>query len=370
MTTKRKPPVGAGGSKNSSTRRTDSNRVHSYSVGNSESSFRLHSDDLAGGQAEADAPRQGCAAGPPPLPCLNSNNSTENFRKSFSGKVETASEGGTFRSLKTTSDGRKIITHLDGSQLVVDGFSTSLRKQAFALVANVQHMAERFGLERLGFLTLTFRENLTDFREAQRRFNSLRTHVLVNLFEDWIVTVEPQKRGAVHYHLLVVCSGDIRSGVDFDAIEKGDYSSASPLLRGLWAQLRSALPLYGFGRSELLPVRSTGDGIARYVGKYLEKGASYRGDQFKGARMVRYSRGWRCATPRFSWTSPAAMRWRALIGGMIEILGGDDLDCLRSQFGKAWAFKLLQLLQHGDIDGTDPCLALARLDALRSSWYR
>lgn len=53
---------------------------------------------------------------------------------------------------------------------------------------------------------------------------------------------------------------------------------------------------YGFGRAELLPIRSYAGGIARYVGKYLEKGSQFRGEQFKGARMVRYSRGLPSAT--------------------------------------------------------------------------
>lgn len=39
-------------------------------------------------------------------------------------------------------------------------------------------LAKQFGLERLWFLTLTFVENVYDIREANRRFNSLNTHVI------------------------------------------------------------------------------------------------------------------------------------------------------------------------------------------------
>ena len=45
----------------------------------------------------------------------------------------------------------------------------------------------------------------------------------------------------------------------------------------------------GFGRHELIPVRSTEDGIARYVGGYVSKWVNNRREENKGLRFVRYS---------------------------------------------------------------------------------
>lgn len=236
------------------------------------------------------------------------------------------------------------------------------RKKAWGLAENVKYLVERHGLERIGFLTLTFAENLTDFREANRRFNSLRTHVLKELFSEFIVVVEPQKRGAVHFHLLVACRQDIRTGFDFDGIAKRDYSSASPFLRGLWKVLREAMPRYGFGRSELLPVKSSSEGMARYVGKYIGKGSRYRGEEFKGARMVRYSRGWRSVASRWSWAEHARP-WRQWLGEVAGILGiaAGDMETFRNRYGRYWAWRLLRLFE----EDLDPLLAASLLTQVR-----
>jgi hypothetical protein len=244
------------------------------------------------------------------------------------------------------SDGRQMVENATGEQEILGGLSTSQRKSAFALSENISHLAKTHGIDRIGFLTLTFPDNLKDWREAQRRFNSLRSNFLCGRFGDWVVCLEPQKRGSIHYHLVVVTLSDIRTGVDFDAIASRDYRSASPSLRAIWADLRANLPRYGFGRSELLPVKSTGEGIARYVGKYLDKGCAYRGDAFKGARMVRYSQGWRAVSPRFSWVSENARQWRQLVGSLVLMVGGgNDLQPLTDRFGRSWAWQTLQLVK-------------------------
>jgi hypothetical protein len=266
------------------------------------------------------------------------------------------------------SDGRNMVESSDGTQEILGGLSTSQRKSAFALAENIFHLAKIHGIERIGFLTLTFPDNLKDWREAQRRFNSLRSHFLCGCFGDWVVCLEPQKRGAIHYHLVVVTSSDIRTGVDFDAIASRDYRSASPALRAIWADLRATLPKYGFGRSELLPVKSTGEGIARYVGKYLDKGCAHRGDAFKGARMVRYSQGWRAVSPQFSWVSQNARQWRQLVGSLVSMVGGNDTQSLTDRFGRSWAWQTLQLVK-GDVTLTPREIldALYRVKHMRDS---
>lgn len=213
------------------------------------------------------------------------------------------------------------------------------RRTAFALAENVRLLAERFGLERLGFLTLTFRDHVTDIREAQRRFHSLRTHVLAERYPASIAVVERMKSKRIHFHLLVVCPHDIRTGFDFAAVAAGDYSSANEWLRKEWAFWRRTAPSFGFGRTELLPIKSTAEGIAKYVGKYIAKHLDARIPEDKGARLVRYTLSARQVTANFAWVSPLAKEWRTKTGELAAAVGAEDTEELAAKLGtKRWAY--------------------------------
>ncbi len=193
------------------------------------------------------------------------------------------------------------------------------RKAAVALAWNVAHLAETYGLERLGFLTLTFADHVLDVREASRRLHSLASHVLNARYSAWVRVLERQKSGRIHYHLVVVCPADIRAGVDFAAIASGDYRSAGPALRAEWAYWRKTAPLYRFGRTELLPVVSSAEAISRYVGKYLGKHLDARLPADKGARLVAMSKGARYASTRFSWASKGSL-WRLQVAAFASAM--------------------------------------------------
>lgn len=212
------------------------------------------------------------------------------------------------------------------------------RKTAFALMENVMAMAERFGIERLGFLTLTFAEHITDVKEAQRRYNSLRSNVLAERYGDNITVLERMKSDRIHFHLLVALNVDIRTGFDFEAVERSDYRSANPALRSEWAFWRKTAKEYGFGRTELMPVKSTAEGIAKYVGKYIAKHIDQRKEADKGARLVRYSQTARQCGVRFSWVSPGAWLWRAKLAQFAAKHGIEDLSGMKERFGPAWAY--------------------------------
>ena len=149
-------------------------------------------------------------SGDAPLPCLNSNISTEGAIKATGNASPRASREGVSGIAK---------------------LSTQHRKSAFVLKESIQLLAERYGLESLGFLTLTFRQHITCPKEAQRRLNSLLTHVIKPRYREYVGVMERQKSGRIHYHLLVVLGTDIRTGFDFDALTRRDYSSASDDLR-------------------------------------------------------------------------------------------------------------------------------------------
>ena len=86
---------------------------------------------------------------------------------------------------------------------------------------------------------------------------------------------------------------DIRTGVDFTQFALGRYSSAPPYLRAVWRELRIKCKAYGFGRHELLPIKSNADAMAQYIGKYISKHLGSRKDEDKGKRLIASSSGWK-----------------------------------------------------------------------------
>ena len=231
-----------------------------------------------------------------------------------------------------------------------------VRKSEFIIKSNVHAMIERYGLNVVGFLTLTFADDVQCHKEACKRFNSLATNVLNVRYVQWIRVSERQKSGRWHFHLVVVCKQDIRRGVDFAAIAKRDYKSASPALRSEWAFWRSNAKKYGFGRSELLPVKKTGEALASYIAKYVSKGFAYRRRDDKGARLVSYSKGSRVCGSRFSFVGGKVKEWRlrcrlflghlyfrcynqAILEGIVPPDPFTYAD-MPSLFGKRWAWRL------------------------------
>ena len=251
--------------------------------------------------------------GPQALPCLNSHISIEN--------PESTSKN-------------------EGCSL-----STSTRKTAFILTESVRLLTNKYGISRIGFLTLTFADNVQSHKKAQSRFNSLVTNVIKDRYAEYVGCVERQKSGRIHYHLLVVCPFDIRTGFDFDSIEKGDYSSASPTLRQEWAFWRKTAPLYRFGRTELLPVKTNMEAMAKYVGKYIGKHMDNRKWQDKGARLVRYSRGAKAGTNAFMFVSAGSADWRRKIKTFAAIVQErhpetkvETMADLTGVLGPRWAY--------------------------------
>ena len=199
-------------------------------------------------------------------------------------------------------------------------------------------MAQKYGVERMGFLTLTTPDEVSP-KEYQRRFNSLRTHVLHDRYGDRIKIVERgSKSGRFHGHLLVVMPFDIRTGCDFQEFAQGNYKSAPQALRDEWAFLRECLPKFGFGRHELLPVKSTADGIAFYVGKYVSKHVDARRKEDKGVRLVEYGKAARNWNSRFAWNTPRSRYFRqklAAIGKEMKVEDGG----MSAALGRNWCYK-------------------------------
>jgi hypothetical protein len=170
------------------------------------------------------------------------------------------------------------------------------------------------------FLTLTFAEHITCHKAAQKRLKSLLTNVINQDYPDYIGCVERQKSGRIHYHILLVMPENIRDGFDFKAAAAKDYSSASRYLRSQWSFWRRTAKNYGFGRTELLPVKTNMDAMAKYVGKYIGKHMENRHKSDKGARLVRFSRGARAGTSHFMFVSQGSADWRRKLKTFVEIV--------------------------------------------------
>jgi hypothetical protein len=252
-------------------------------------------------------PRAERGGGGSPLPCLNSNNSI---------------------GLPLTEAQKEALSRL----------STSHKKTAFALAQNVARLIKVYGIERVGFFTLTFADHVTCTKEAQRRFNSLNSNVLKERYAESICVLERMKSSRIHYHLLVVLPSDIRTGFDFEAAERGDYRTAGACLRAEWAFWRATAKRFGFGRTELLPVKSNEEGISKYVGKYIAKHIEARKVDDKGARLVRYSRGANACGTKFQFKSPRSRLWRWQLGEWARRRGFSDFGEISKSLGPKWAY--------------------------------
>jgi len=235
------------------------------------------------------------------------------------------------------------------------------KRSAEPLFLNVTRLIEVSpSIGHIGFLTLTFKDNVTDHKEANRRFNSFNVHFL-KPFADlghWIRVIERQTRGAWHYHLLIQTSQDIQKGFDF--AEYDSYmnqitkqtskkerirlsrlatSSANPHLRLFWSQLRMACSKYGFGRSEMLPIRSNSEALSRYIGKYISKNFGTREKSDCGVRYVAYSQGWLKNSIKFQWHTPGSQLYRKKLAHFCASHGCTETYQLADKLGPNWQYK-------------------------------
>jgi hypothetical protein len=195
-------------------------------------------------------------------------------------------------------------------------------------------------------------EQVFDAAEASRRINNLNRRVLADLFERSVIVTERHKNGAVHFHVVGILRGrpDIRTGFDFDAVKGRDYRSASLTLRCMWEHLRDVLPRYGFGRSELTPIRTTGEAIASYVSKYIEKNICNRLTSDKNKKLVRYL-GWEKSQLKpndFSWGTKRATEWRTRARRLASFVGITRKEDMQPAFGPRWAMIVTRLMNHVD----------------------
>lgn len=227
-----------------------------------------------------------------------------------------------------------------------------------------------------GFLTLTIGDGgagkfkqVFDAVEASRRFNNLNRNFLRKIFERAVVVTERHKNGAVHFHLVGILAGrpDIRTGFDFSEFKRLRKSGrkfsaadvgASPELAALWKKLRDNLPDYGFGRAELTPIEKTGEAVACYVSKYIEKNICNRLVGDKRKKLVRYI-GFRKSQLKpneFSWGTKRATAWRCKARAMAGLVNITERSEMSVNLGPRWAHFVTSLWQRVTGDDLQPFL--------------
>jgi hypothetical protein len=207
----------------------------------------------------------------------------------------------------------------------------------------IQGLIQRHGVERIGFLTFTFPDDVKTIKEASRRFNSMFSNRLTGRYREWLSVVQRHKDERIHFHLVVVLDEDIRTGFNFNAVASRDYSSACSYLRREWKFLRETMPDYDFGRHELLPIKNS-DGFGFYVARYVGRTFHTRKDE-KGARLVRFSKSFhRCVHGAFSKLDLIGKRARDRLPVIVKEFGFKSQDHLERHLGGAWRYYLARLL--------------------------
>src|ERR1700737_1090416 len=154
----------------------------------------------------------------------------------------------------------------------------------------------------IGYLTCPGAQSLVEF---QRMWKSFLNGVLRKVFPSGMAVRERQSRtGDWHAHFIVHVGFNARSGYPWNSVKARDYRGVDERIRNLWKVLREKSEVYGFGRSNLEPLKSSGEAAARYVSKYLSKRTG--SDKMVGEERCALFTVWgtrRYCSDRFRWNT-------------------------------------------------------------------
>jgi hypothetical protein len=204
--------------------------------------------------------------------------------------------------------------------------------------------------------TRELREKAKDLEFVQKRWHSFASNVITKRYEDWICVLEPHKDGVWHLHVVVSTKADIRTGTDIETLtnyklpywQRRGKHLRNEALAAEWRALRETCCKYRFGRAELLPIKKTGESLARYVAGYLSKsfGLVPSGRKY---RLVRYSKKLgQKITMRFSAHTLSNLIHRTRLKLAASMLHFEEYGDFADYFGPRWHFYL------GDIIASIP----------------
>lgn len=232
----------------------------------------------------------------------------------------------------------------DGAHQAFLSWLAARRRASAVFTNNLGPFLRDLGF-RAGILTLTFKGNLTDKVQADRAFAKFSKTVLVPHFGAYVRVTERQRRGAWHYHVVVDCLVDVRTGYDFEGhLAPGGSNDPNPDLRRLRRLVREGVSRCGFGFMSKLEPLDLARAQERYLANKIGQGGPSRGR--RRHRLISYSRNF----PRrwwngFSLLTDGAFRWRQYVARRAAQLGCEDLGELRTLLGPRWAFNFRRELK-------------------------
>jgi hypothetical protein len=223
----------------------------------------------------------------------------------------------------------------------------------------IEWMVRKHSLNHVGLLTLTFgvpgsgrgsqetrelREQAKELEFVQKRWHSLLSNVIAKRYEDWVCVLEMHSDGVWHFHVVVSLKTDIRTGTDIDTLT--NYKLPYKMRRGVkfrnealaaeWSALRAVCCKYRFGRAELMPIKKTGEALARYVAGYLAKSWA-RVPSGRKSRLVRLCRGLSGSiTMRFSPNTLGNLIYRTRLKLGASMLHFDGFEDFEDFLGPRW----------------------------------
>lgn len=154
-----------------------------------------------------------------------------------------------------------------------------------------------------------------------------------------VVSINP-KKNTIHWHFIVDLEVDVGTGVDHKAVKRQDNRTLGAYLKeGIWKRMKECEEAYGFGRQEILPVR-TKEGVARYLARHITLEATERlskGGGESSMKKIGYSRNWKKISPKNVYREGTGF-WKKGVDMFMELLKVDKYEDLKVRVGRRWAY--------------------------------
>jgi len=156
----------------------------------------------------------------------------------------------------------------------------------------------------------------------------------------WCRIASINYKGIIHWHFIVDLGVDVGKGVDHKAVKRQDYRTLGAYLKeGIWERMKECEEAYGFGRSQILPVRNK-EAVARYLARHITLEAKERLSKGKGKSTIRkvgYSSGWKKISPKNVYREGTGF-WKKGVDKFMELLKIKRYEDLKENVGKSWAY--------------------------------
>jgi hypothetical protein len=234
---------------------------------------------------------------------------------------------------------------LDGTPSRSAPLSRAFYKSQLALMLTIANLFLKHCSSHVLFITLTFADNVDSTREGSRRLNSFLNDIRERYCK-YIWVLEPQVNGAIHYHMLVPVDFDAHDGTDLTAwserflhTDTQRYTAMNTRLRAESDWWETKAPLFGFGRVQVAPVYSNGEGVGKYLSKQDWRSWHWPFKETKSVRFWSCSRSARAGTVQFSWNSRGGQLCRARLAEWARQNGCNTYGELADKIGSHWGYR-------------------------------